>query len=134
MSIAAGNTANTLTVLVRETNLMQDIDLLGFALSPQQRRLACALDPQGAGEPYVAQIAVVIEGPLDPVRFQQALDSIIRRYEILRTRFVRRPGLNEPLQIILPEQAVSPELFNLAFVGRNGHDDGDQQALTPCAE
>ena len=87
---------------------MQDTTLVGFPLAPQQKRLVCFLAPDFAGEPYIAQIAIEIEGPLDRGRLRRALESVIRRHEILRTQFVMRPGLDEPLQVILPERAAAP--------------------------
>src|SRR6185295_4841205 len=102
---------------------MQDTSSIGFALSPQQMRLASYLAPGRAGEPYVAQITIEVEGRLDQNRLRQALEAVIRRHEILRTKFVARPGLKVPLQAILPEQAVSPNLFTLSFICHNGSDD-----------
>ncbi len=100
---------------------MYEENLVGFAITSRQRRVAQYLDLHAAGEPFVAQMALEIEGPLNYDRLRQALEAAVRRHEILRTRFVLRPGLNVPLQVILPEQAVSPELFSLSLVG----DDSD---------
>jgi hypothetical protein len=97
---------------------MQDATLVSFPLAPQQKRLACFLAPGFAGEPYVAQIAIEIEGPLDRERLRRALESVIRRHEILRTQFVTRPGLDAPLQVILPEEAVAPVSLGFSLPDR----------------
>lgn len=97
---------------------MLDTTIAGFPLAPQQKRLACFLAPGGAGEPYIAQIAIEIEGGLDRERLRRALESVVKRHEILRTQFVTRPGLNVPLQVILPEQAVAPVSLDFSPVNR----------------
>jgi amino acid adenylation domain-containing protein/non-ribosomal peptide synthase protein (TIGR01720 family) len=106
---------------MEDTIFMQDTTLVGFPLSPQQKRLTCLLIPNSAGEPYVAQIAIEIEGPLDRERLRRALQSAVGRHEILRTQFVTRPGLNAPLQVILPEQAAAPVSLDFSPASlRNG--------------
>jgi amino acid adenylation domain-containing protein/non-ribosomal peptide synthase protein (TIGR01720 family) len=99
---------------------MQDTTLAGFPLAPQQKRLACFLAPGFAGEPYVAQIAIEIEGPLDCERLRRALESVVGRHEILRTQFVTRPGLNVPLQVVLPEQATAPVSLDFSLMDLRG--------------
>jgi amino acid adenylation domain-containing protein/non-ribosomal peptide synthase protein (TIGR01720 family) len=103
---------------MQDTIHMQDTTLAGFPLAPQQKRLACFLAPGFAGEPYIAQIAIEIEGPLDRGRLRRALESVVKRHEILRTQFVTRPGLNVPLQVILPEQAAAPVSLDFSPVNR----------------
>ncbi len=76
----------------------------GFRLSPQQARLAL-LAGEEAG-PYRVQALVRIEGPLVPVDMRAALKLVAGRHEILRTRFVKPPGLSLPLQQISDEAVV----------------------------
>src|SRR5690349_5264489 len=72
----------------------------GFRLSPQQELLLAG----ASGVP--AQCAVDV-GEADPVQLRDALVSLTRRYEILRTAFVRSTGMRLPSQIILDE--VEPD-------------------------
>lgn len=81
---------------------MQNTEIAGFALSPQQRRVL-ALDVRRAVFPFVAQVRYLLEGQVNETRLEQALKSIIARYEILRTRFADHPGLRTLLQVIMPE-------------------------------
>ena len=71
----------------------------GYSLSPQQRRL-WALQEADAGQPYLALVTLLIEGILNLESLQAAVQSLIDRYEILRTTFDRLPGMTVPLQII----------------------------------
>ena len=69
----------------------------GFQLSPQQKRLWLLQQESPA---FCAQCAILIDGPLDHDRLQQALQRIISRHEILRTTFHRRPGIKIPIQVV----------------------------------
>jgi amino acid adenylation domain-containing protein/FkbM family methyltransferase len=70
----------------------------GFQLSPQQERL-WRLAPSAAGA-FRALLALAIEGELDPAALDAAVRRVIARHEILRTTFVRLPGMEIPLQYI----------------------------------
>ncbi|WP_036486324.1 non-ribosomal peptide synthetase [Myxosarcina sp. GI1] len=76
---------------------MQNLTLEGFWLSPQQKHL-WSLQPNSSA--YRAQCAVNLEGELDVEILQQAIKQIVNRHEILRTRFVRQPGMIMPMQVI----------------------------------
>lgn len=71
----------------------------GFRLSPQQRRLWRLQSPGGAVS-FVAQSAVIIEGPLKPETLRAALEQVVERHEILRTIFHHLPEIELPLQVI----------------------------------
>src|SRR5438309_4893226 len=73
--------------------------IAGFRLSVQQERL-WALQQNSRNEPYRARCAVLLEGPLDCARLQNAVRQVIGRHEILRTVFQLQPGLKNPFQII----------------------------------
>jgi amino acid adenylation domain-containing protein len=73
----------------------------GFRLSPQQELLL--LHDRGTN----TQCAVAL-GAVDADRLRATLASLTRRYEILRTGFVRSTGMRLPTQVILEE--VEPSL------------------------
>jgi hypothetical protein len=74
---------------------------LGFRVSPQQQRL---LARNLAHLPAHARFAVP---GLEAALLQKALMRLVERQEILRTRFLRPPGLTSYLQVIEPQLAVS---------------------------
>ncbi|MEM7355818.1 MAG: condensation domain-containing protein, partial [Acidobacteriota bacterium] len=61
----------------------------------------------GADPSYNMAITVRFDAPLDPTALQHALDEIVRRHEVLRTRIVERD--DTPWQIIDPPRAVTIE-------------------------
>jgi amino acid adenylation domain-containing protein len=71
----------------------------GFRLSPQQRHL-WALQQGDTSSAYYVQCAILIEGDLDPNILREALETVVRRHEILHTTFRRLPGMAIPVQII----------------------------------
>ncbi|HEY0169688.1 MAG TPA: amino acid adenylation domain-containing protein, partial [Pyrinomonadaceae bacterium] len=73
----------------------------GFRLAPQQARLWSL--PRAA-ESYRAQAAWLIDGPLDAHRVRQAVVAVVRRHEILRTKFPSLPGATYPLQVVSQEE------------------------------
>jgi amino acid adenylation domain-containing protein len=68
-----------------------------FNVSPQQER-------QWLVEPYGPSARIQLEleltGPLDEAALHAALRETVQRHEILRTTFVRQPGVRVPLQTI----------------------------------
>ncbi len=92
----------------------------GFKLSPQQRQLWRL--QQGAAAGYAARCAVLIEGDLRGELLAQALAAAVRRNEILRTTFVRPPGLALPLQVVV--SALPPDVAFLADGGGSTADEG----------
>ncbi len=75
----------------------------GYRLSPQQRE---SWELQEEGEACRAQCAVLLEGPVNGERLEQALGEVAKRHEILRTTFQRRPGRRYPLQVIAANGAL----------------------------
>jgi len=82
----------------------------GFRLSPQQHRL-WSWQQSEYQLPSSAQVALRIRGPLQVEQLSVALEQVVQRHEILRTRFPCLPGMQVPLQVIdevqvdwLPEQ------------------------------
>ncbi len=83
--------------LVGESTLADAPAIEGFRLSAQQRWLWRS-QPQEAA--FLARGAVALEGPLDERRLLAALESVVRRHEILRTQFQRLPGMALPIQVV----------------------------------
>ncbi len=89
---------------------MQNLILEGFRLSPQQKHL-WSLQPNSSA--YRAQCAILLEGKLQIEILKQAVQQVINRHEILRTRFIRRPGIVIPMQVIENHSNSSWQTFNL---------------------
>ncbi len=71
-----------------------------FRPSAQQRRLWSVQRPE---DRFLTQGAFLIEGELRTDRLRQAVQQVVAAQDILRTRFVRRPGQRFPLQVVEPE-------------------------------
>jgi amino acid adenylation domain-containing protein len=71
----------------------------GYALSVQQRHLWELVQSRG-GRGGCAWLAVEIGGGVDAALLRAAVDAVVDRYEILRTRVVHAPELDAPLQVI----------------------------------
>jgi amino acid adenylation domain-containing protein len=83
---------------------MEKETIEGFRLSPQQRRI-WSLQRAGHDAPYCAQCALHVEGAQDAAALRGALESVTRRFEILRTEFRTLPGMSLPVQVIKEEAA-----------------------------
>jgi amino acid adenylation domain-containing protein len=73
------------------------VEVQGFELSPQQRRVWSL--GEGTG-PYRTLGAVMIAGRLALEALAAAVRDAVEQHEILRTSFRRLPGMAEPLQVI----------------------------------
>ncbi|CUS39187.1 Putative Multi-domain non-ribosomal peptide synthetase (fragment) [Candidatus Nitrospira nitrificans] len=80
--------------------MQPSIDIQGFRLSPQQKRL-WALQ-QTFGDVW-SQGTLVIHGELDVVRLERAVDAAVAKHETFRTLFRREPGVKVPLQVIVEQ-------------------------------
>jgi amino acid adenylation domain-containing protein/FkbM family methyltransferase len=83
---------------LKGSNMQQEI-IQGFRLSPQQKRL-WSLQRPGDNQPYRAQCAVLIHGPLEIARLRSSVAQVVKQNEILRTGFCCLPGMTIPLQVI----------------------------------
>jgi len=79
---------------------MKPENIEGFPLSRQQKRL-WQLQQQD-GQAYAAQSAIQIKGKLDRETLKQALQRIIERHEILRTK-EGVPKVQEQAPIAAPD-------------------------------
>jgi amino acid adenylation domain-containing protein len=71
-----------------------------FEVSPQQEQLWLA-QPDGPSDRI--QAVFHLHRALDPAAVEAALNRSVARHEILRTTFVRRPGIRVPLQAVAGE-------------------------------
>src|SRR5690242_13413099 len=84
------------------TQTTEHTDSTGFRLSPQQELLFTA----DADQPGLSsQCAVRVDA--DEAQLRDSLSRLVARYEILRTVFVRAPGMRLPSQVIA--ERLEPE-------------------------
>ncbi|MBS0151277.1 MAG: amino acid adenylation domain-containing protein [Nitrospira sp.] len=101
--------------------MQSSINIKGFRLSPQQKRL-WALQQQFG--PACAQGTLVIQGLLDVDRLEQAVTAAVAKHEAFRTLFCREPGVKVPLQVIVEDSRVILELIEIQA------EDAATQAMT----
>ncbi|MDT5293765.1 MAG: hypothetical protein QOJ76_645, partial [Acidobacteriota bacterium] len=82
---------------------MQQENVTGYRLSPQQERLWRLLPQSGVNHRFRSVCAAEVGGSLDTERLGRALTLACRRHEALRTSFELLPGLDLPLQVISDE-------------------------------
>ncbi|HKG79974.1 MAG TPA: condensation domain-containing protein, partial [Pyrinomonadaceae bacterium] len=77
---------------------MQEI-VEGYELSPQQKELWRVMQTT-AGEQLALECEVRVDGAVDRVRLDHAVQQVLARHEILRTSYEQIAGLSYPLQVI----------------------------------
>ncbi|MBV8847802.1 MAG: amino acid adenylation domain-containing protein, partial [Bryobacterales bacterium] len=70
----------------------------GFRLSVQQERVW--IENGRHNTPRWVECEMLLEGALDVSQLYQSVQNVVRRHEILRTVFLRRPELKLPFQVI----------------------------------
>lgn len=78
---------------------MESLTSAGFEISPQQKSL-WLLQQEGEKQKYRVTGSVVIEGNLNTVILEKAIQKAIQNNEILRTGFEETLSLNVPIQVI----------------------------------
>ena len=78
---------------------MQQEALVGYRLSPQQRRL-WTTPGGGPSTSYETKCAAAVKGHLENSHFKTAVQNVVARHEILRTTFRSLPGMTIPIQFI----------------------------------
>jgi len=96
---------------------MQTTDVKGYHLSQQQTRLWTL---QGNNQVYSAQCAVWLKGEMDLSALLDALQSLVRRYEILRTGFQCLPGMELPVQVVTSNVEVCRRVTDLENLSASG--------------
>src|SRR6516165_9836214 len=83
----------------------------GFWLSPQQKHV-WALQQDGGTLRSVCQLRV--DRPLKEASVLEGLRSLIGRHEILRTVYLRQPGMKYPFQAVLDQAEPSLRTVDLS--------------------
>lgn len=96
---------------------IQDKELEGFELSPQQRRLWSL-----GGRGRRARCLITLPSPLQPAEVEAGVRTILERHEILRTVFQSLPGMAFPVQVILEAPAFDFRTIDLTGSGELGID------------
>ena len=90
--------------------MQPSIDIQGFRLSPQQKRLWVL--QQTFGVAYV-QGTLIIDGVLDIVRLERIVNAAVAKHEAFRTLFCTEPGVRVPLQVIAEKSGSEWEIIEL---------------------
>jgi len=98
----------------------------GFSLSIQQLRL---WKIQSYSRTSVVVGQMCIEGDLDVEIFQQALQQLVDRHTLLRTRFARVVGMDIPIQVIDEEKDVTCPLVDVAAMSPSAQEQHIQICL-----
>src|SRR5690348_6565097 len=97
---------------------MDNLSPQGFRVSPQQRQIWTS--QQAFPErPFRAAAAFIVAGGIDAARLKWALDSTIRRHEILRTTFHRPAGIKIPFQVVSEAAGVFWQKIDLKNVAEH---------------
>ncbi|MEO6701177.1 MAG: condensation domain-containing protein [Jatrophihabitantaceae bacterium] len=83
-----------------------------YPLSTQQR--LCCEEPETSGSGFILPFALRIKGKLDIDALQGALDDVVERHEVLRTRITCGGDGQAPYQTILAAQPVPFTVYELA--------------------
>ena len=94
---------------------MQTEQLEGFELSPQQKRLWLLQQSENTLA-YRVKCSVTVTGNFNLEILKIALESIVERYEILRTNFYCLPGMTVPLQVIADTSEINIYYFNFTYL------------------
>jgi amino acid adenylation domain-containing protein len=113
--VGAGNLAEA-PPLVRAAR--EDRGGLGLPLSFVQQRLWFLDQLEGTSTKYNMSMAHRLHGELDREALEKAVNTIIERHEILRTRFVEISG--EPIQVIEPELRIELPIEDLSGLDQLG--------------
>src|SRR5207245_9331317 len=101
-------------------------------LSLTQERIWFLQQMESGTAAYNMAGAVRIRGALNLPALEKALNDIIARHEVMRTRFTANNG--EPRQVIANRLVVSPSLFDLAKFGRAEREAEVQKVISADVE
>ena len=95
---------------------MENPGTAGFWLSPQQKRIWTLRQECSA---YRSACLVLIEGALAVEKLESALHQLVARHEILRTVYVRQPGMKFPFQVVLESADPSFRVTDLSSLSQD---------------
>ena len=95
---------------------MENPATAGFWLSPQQKRVWSL---QNDGRVYGSACMLIFEGVESPDSLAAVTEHLVAGHEILRTVYVRQPGMTYPFQVVLdngtpPIQALDLSVMSAA--------------------
>ncbi|HEU4433298.1 MAG TPA: condensation domain-containing protein, partial [Pyrinomonadaceae bacterium] len=105
---------------------MSQIQIEGYRLSPQQLHLWLLQQNSTA---YRSQCTVQLEGELNVDALREALQRVVQRHDILRTSFLRPPGIRFPVQVIGRESRPGSGEVGLTFEERGSAPEMDVERL-----
>ncbi len=85
-----------------------------FPLSPAQQRLWFLDQLHPGNTAYNVPIALRLQGNLSPGALELSIRELVRRHEILRTRFETDAG--HPVQVVAPDSAIEIPLIDLTGI------------------
>ena len=103
--------SNALPAASDKSKAVSSPEVFAFPVSSGQQRLWFLEQFQPGSPLYNIPFAVRLEGPLDAVILEQAVNQIICRHEILRTWFDLQNG--EPVQIVAPALSLNLPVVDL---------------------
>ncbi len=92
---------------------MSNQTVAGFRLSTQQERV-WSQQQTASASPFWAECELLWEGTLNAAKLQEAIRSVVRRHEILRTVFHRQTGLLVPFQVILESADIDWQITDVS--------------------
>src|SRR5215469_8893519 len=101
-----------------------------FWLSPQQEHV-WSLENESHGSSYRVQGAILLTGQVQPERLRDALQGVVADHDILRTRFVRQPGMKMPFQAI---SAKADLVWRMSEVVASAGDDDEAEGFREVLE
>ncbi|MCD9006284.1 amino acid adenylation domain-containing protein [Luteimonas sp. XNQY3] len=103
-----------------QPDIQQDPQQDIWPLSYPQQRLYFLSDIGAGAAHYNLRVGLTLEGALDVGALRQALDCIVDRHQILRTRYVERAG--EAWQQVMPAMPMALRFHDLAALERDARD------------
>lgn len=85
---------------------MPETRVEGYRLSPQQRRI-WELHMSEGSSPSMLYCVLTAGGGVQSDQLRAAAESVVQRYEVLRTRFVQTAGMEFPLQVVNDAASIS---------------------------
>src|SRR5215831_3123105 len=90
---------------------MENPATAGFWLSPQQKYVWSL---QSAGRAHGSVCLIFFEGVESLESLEAAIEFLVSRHEILRTVYVRQPGMTYPFQVVAANGAPAIETLDMS--------------------
>ena len=94
-----------------ENDALGTTESYGFPATLAQQRFWFLDQLEPGNTAYNIAVRWRLLGHIDPSLIEQAFNEILRRHEVLRTRFIEQDGV--PLQIIEPNLTIEVPVFDL---------------------